>query len=257
MQGSSGGLTSVTIQFRPYGVKLDFTPTVNPDGTIQLRVAPEVSALDYTNAVTISGYTIPALSTRRAETQVVLRSGQSFAISGLLDKRTTDQLSKTPGVGQHPDPRPACSSQQRRQPVHHRADRDRHARDRRPFDNRPKGTRRPRNQLPARPFLQDQLVRQQAAALNPEAISPSSYQGSQDAMTPHRTMNITILTVCVDPLLTERVLSLIDQCDWAVTHAAFDTYMSDKRRPHFGENLRGGDGCLVILDFAQRPAAGR
>ena len=102
MQGSSGGLTSVTIQFRPYGVKLDFTPVVNPDGSIQLRVAPEVSALDYTNAVTISGYTIPALSTRRAETQVVLRSGQSFAISGLLDRRTTDQLSKTPGVASIP-----------------------------------------------------------------------------------------------------------------------------------------------------------
>src|SRR6202453_2683994 len=63
VQGSSGGLTSITIQFRPYGVKLDFTPVVNKDGTIQLKVAPEVSALDYTNAVTISGYTIPAIST--------------------------------------------------------------------------------------------------------------------------------------------------------------------------------------------------
>ena len=102
VQGSTGGLTSVTIQFRPYGVKLDFTPVVNPDGSIQLKVAPEVSALDYTNAVTISGYTIPALSTRRAETQVVLRSGQSFAISGLLDRRTTDQLSKTPGIASIP-----------------------------------------------------------------------------------------------------------------------------------------------------------
>ena len=93
VQGSSGGLTSITIQFRPYGVKLDFTPIVNDDGTIQLKVAPEVSALDYTNAVTISGYTIPAISTRRAETQVELRDGQSFAISGLLDHRTTDILS--------------------------------------------------------------------------------------------------------------------------------------------------------------------
>ena len=102
VQGSTGGLTSVTIQFRPYGVKLDFTPTVNADGSIQLKVAPEVSALDYTNAVTISGYTIPALSTRRAETQVVLHSGQSFAISGLLDKRTTDQYSKTPGISKIP-----------------------------------------------------------------------------------------------------------------------------------------------------------
>jgi len=102
VQGSSGGLTSITIQFRPYGVKLDFTPIINDDGTIQLKVAPEVSALDYTNAVTISGYTIPAISTRRAETQVELRDGQSFAISGLLDHRTTDILSKMPGIGDVP-----------------------------------------------------------------------------------------------------------------------------------------------------------
>ena len=102
VQGVSGGLASVTIQFRPYGVKLEFTPLVNVDGSIQLSVAPEVSALDYTNAVTISGYTIPALSTRRAETQVVLKSDQSFAISGLLDQRTTDSLSSTPGIASIP-----------------------------------------------------------------------------------------------------------------------------------------------------------
>jgi pilus assembly protein CpaC len=102
VQGSSGGTTSITIQFRPYGVKLDFTPIVNDDGTIQLKVAPEVSALDFTNAVTISGYTIPAIATRRAETQVELRSGQSFAISGLLDHRTTDIFNKMPGIGDVP-----------------------------------------------------------------------------------------------------------------------------------------------------------
>ena len=102
IQGSSGGLTSITIQFRSYGVKLEFTPVVNADGTIQLQVAPEVSALDYTNAVSISGYTIPAISTRRAETQVELRNGQSFAISGLLDNRTTDMLGKMPGIGDVP-----------------------------------------------------------------------------------------------------------------------------------------------------------
>ena len=99
---TGGGLASVTIQFRPYGVKLEFTPVVNVDGTIQLNVAPEVSALDYTNAVSISGYTIPALSTRRAETEVVLKSNQSFAISGLLDQRTTDSLSSTPGISSIP-----------------------------------------------------------------------------------------------------------------------------------------------------------
>jgi pilus assembly protein CpaC len=102
VQGSTGGLSTVTIQFRPYGVKLEFTPIVNDDGTIQLQVAPEVSALDYTNAVQISGYTIPALSTRRAETQVILKDGQSFAISGLLDQRTTDMLGRTPGIASIP-----------------------------------------------------------------------------------------------------------------------------------------------------------
>jgi pilus assembly protein CpaC len=102
VQGSSGGTTSITIQFRSYGVKLEFTPIVNNDGTIQLKVMPEVSALDFTNAVTISGYTIPAIATRRADTQVELRNGQSFAISGLLDHRTTDILSKMPGIGDVP-----------------------------------------------------------------------------------------------------------------------------------------------------------
>lgn len=102
VQGGTGGFTSVTIEFRPYGVKLDFTPTVLADGTIQLKVAPEVSALDYSNEVTISGYTIPAISTRRAETLIELKSGQSFAISGLLDNRTTDQLEKIPGIGDIP-----------------------------------------------------------------------------------------------------------------------------------------------------------
>ena len=102
VQGTSGGLTSITIQFRPYGVKVEFTPTVNPDGTIHLKVAPEVSALDYTNAVTISGYTIPAISTRRAETEVELKDGQSFGISGLLDRRTIEKLNKVPGLGDLP-----------------------------------------------------------------------------------------------------------------------------------------------------------
>ncbi|MGC9292743.1 MAG: type II and III secretion system protein family protein [Acidobacteriaceae bacterium] len=102
IQGASSGFTSVTIMFQPYGVKLDFTPTVNDDGTIRLKVKPEVSALDYTNAVTISGYTIPALSTRKADTEVELKDGQSFGISGLLDHRTTVMLSKMPGIGDIP-----------------------------------------------------------------------------------------------------------------------------------------------------------
>lgn len=102
VQGGTGGFTSVTIQFRPYGVRVDFTPNVLEDGTIQLKVAPEVSALDYSNEVVISGYTIPAISTRRAETQIELKNGQSFCISGLLDNRTTNQLEKIPGIGDIP-----------------------------------------------------------------------------------------------------------------------------------------------------------
>jgi pilus assembly protein CpaC len=100
--GGAGGAASVTIQFRPYGVKVDFTPTVSADGIIHLKLSPEVSALDYSNAVTISGYTIPALSTRRAETEVEIRDGQSFAVSGLLDHRTTEIMSKVPGIADLP-----------------------------------------------------------------------------------------------------------------------------------------------------------
>ncbi len=100
--GGTGGAPVVTISFRPYGVKLEFTPVVNADGTITLTVAPEVSALDYSNSVSVGGFSIPALSTRRASTEVELRSNQSFAISGLLDQRTTDILNKTPGVASIP-----------------------------------------------------------------------------------------------------------------------------------------------------------
>ncbi len=106
VQGSGGGggagLLAVTIQFRPYGVKLEFTGTVNPDDTIKLKVAPEVSTLDYTNALAFQGYVIPAISTRRAETIVDLKDGQSFGIAGLLDNRTTVQMSKIPWIGDVP-----------------------------------------------------------------------------------------------------------------------------------------------------------
>ena len=100
--GSVGGAAAISISFRPYGVKVDFTPTVNADGSIRLKVAPEVSTLDFSNAVTISGFTIPALSTRRAETEVEIQSGQSFAVSGLLDHRTTESLSQLPGISSVP-----------------------------------------------------------------------------------------------------------------------------------------------------------
>ena len=100
--GGAGTVPTVTVQFQPYGVKLEFTPYVNSDGTIRLKVAPEVSALDYTNQVVIAGYVLPALSTRRAETEVELKDGESFGISGILDNRTTDSLSKVPGIADIP-----------------------------------------------------------------------------------------------------------------------------------------------------------
>lgn len=102
VQSGAGNSTAITIQFRPFGVKVEFTPVVNGDGSIHLKLAPEVSTLDYSNSVSISGFTIPALSTRRAETEVELRSGQSFAVSGLLDHRTTESLSKMPGISEVP-----------------------------------------------------------------------------------------------------------------------------------------------------------
>ena len=100
--GGAGTSVAISIQFRPYGVKVDFTPTVNEDGSIHLKISPEVSTLDYTNSVVISGFTIPALSTRRTETEVELKDGGSYAISGLLDRRTTDSLSKIPGIANVP-----------------------------------------------------------------------------------------------------------------------------------------------------------
>jgi pilus assembly protein CpaC len=96
------GLNAVTIVFKEFGVRLKFTPTLLSDGTIRLKVAPEVSALDFANGLTISGFSVPALSTRRAETEIELRDGQSFAIAGLIDSRLTESASKVPGLGNLP-----------------------------------------------------------------------------------------------------------------------------------------------------------
>jgi pilus assembly protein CpaC len=96
------GFTAVTISFKDFGVKLDFTPVIMPNGNIHLTVAPEVSTLDFADAITISGFTIPALSTRKAETEFELRDGQSFVIAGLIDNRVTDTWNKVPGLGDIP-----------------------------------------------------------------------------------------------------------------------------------------------------------
>jgi pilus assembly protein CpaC len=100
----TGGATApvITVQFKPFGVKLDFTPTITPQGSINLKVAPEVSSLDFANAVTLQGFLIPALSQRRAETEVLLKDGESFAIAGLIDNRVMEAVSKVPGLGDIP-----------------------------------------------------------------------------------------------------------------------------------------------------------
>jgi len=104
VQGSASGTGSnaVTIQFRQFGVRLNFIPTITPRGNIRLQVAPEVSSLDYTNGVTLQGFTIPGVSVRNVNTEVELAEGQSFAIGGLLDNRETETMQKVPFIGDVP-----------------------------------------------------------------------------------------------------------------------------------------------------------
>jgi len=98
--GTTGN--AVTIQFKEFGVRLTFTPTLTADNKIHLKVRPEVSALDFANALTISGFLIPALSTRRVETEMELADGQSFAIAGLVDDRVAESAQKIPWLGDIP-----------------------------------------------------------------------------------------------------------------------------------------------------------
>ena len=102
VQGATGGVPVVTIQFREYGVKLSFTPVITPEGLIHLKVAPEVSSLDYTNALTIQGFTIPSLATRSVQSEMILKDGQSFVIAGLVNNQVVEQFSKIPGLGDLP-----------------------------------------------------------------------------------------------------------------------------------------------------------
>jgi pilus assembly protein CpaC len=101
-QQNASGIATVTIQFREFGVRLKFTPVIQPNGNIHLHVAPEVSTLDFADAVTVAGTTIPAISTRKADTEFELQDGQSFVIAGLIDNRVTDVVNKIPGLGDIP-----------------------------------------------------------------------------------------------------------------------------------------------------------
>jgi pilus assembly protein CpaC len=97
-----GDRTSVTIQFKEFGVRLTFTPTIVGSDLVKLKVAPEVSSLDFANAVTLEGFRVPAISTRRTQTEVELQDGQTFAIAGLMNNTITSQMSKIPGIGDIP-----------------------------------------------------------------------------------------------------------------------------------------------------------
>jgi pilus assembly protein CpaC len=97
--GTTGG---ISVTFKEFGIRLNFTPTVVEGDRVHLKVRPEVSTLDFTNAVVLQGFRIPALSTRRTETELELRNGQTFAIAGLLNNTLNSTLQKIPGIGDIP-----------------------------------------------------------------------------------------------------------------------------------------------------------
>lgn len=98
--GSNAG--AVTIQFREFGIRLTFNPSLTENGTLKMAVRPEVSTIDLANAVTVSGFTIPALATRRIDSTIELAPGQSFVIGGLIDDRTTESFQRIPGLSSIP-----------------------------------------------------------------------------------------------------------------------------------------------------------
>jgi pilus assembly protein CpaC len=102
LQGGGAGVGQVTIQFREFGVRITFTPTVTPRGTIRMTVQPEVSSLDSANGLTVSGSTIPGLDSRKVSTEVELADGQTFAIAGLLNNQVIKSLNKIPGLSSIP-----------------------------------------------------------------------------------------------------------------------------------------------------------
>jgi pilus assembly protein CpaC len=102
IQGGQAGSGAVTIQWREFGIRLNFTPTVTNSGNIRLKVAPEVSSLDFANGLTFQGYQIPALLSRKVNTDVELRPGQTLAIGGLMDNTMLTDVQKIPLLGDIP-----------------------------------------------------------------------------------------------------------------------------------------------------------
>lgn len=101
-QSSSSATPLITVEYKPFGVQLTFMPTVAANGIINLRLTPSVSELDFTNAVLVSGFRIPALTKREARTTIELRDGQSFAIAGLLQNEGLRNISQVPWIGSVP-----------------------------------------------------------------------------------------------------------------------------------------------------------
>jgi hypothetical protein len=96
-----GGGNAITVQFKEFGVRLNFTPVVQGD-RVRLKVRPEVSTLDFANGVHLDGFRIPALISRRAETELEIRDGQTFAVAGLLNNQLSTTMQKIPGIGDIP-----------------------------------------------------------------------------------------------------------------------------------------------------------
>ena len=114
--GANAG--AVTIQFKEFGIRLLFTPTITANKTIKLALRQEVSTIDTSNGVTLQGFFIPALATRRAETNVELAEGQTFVVAGLLDNRENNAFTKLPFISSIPSPRGALQEQDRVQEQH-------------------------------------------------------------------------------------------------------------------------------------------
>jgi len=102
IQSLNAGQSAITVVFKEFGVKLDFTPTIIDENHIQLELAPEVSSLDFAAGVSVSGLIVPGLRVRRAKTTLELRDGQSFALAGLIDNSERVNLSKIPVLGDIP-----------------------------------------------------------------------------------------------------------------------------------------------------------
>ncbi|MFN7927172.1 MAG: hypothetical protein U0Y68_04370 [Blastocatellia bacterium] len=102
VNSASSGAAAITVQWRPYGVKLEFTPNIKDENHIEIELEPEVSSLDYGNAITLGGTIIPSVRLRRAHTKLELRDGQSFALAGLLDNSESVNYSHVPGLGNIP-----------------------------------------------------------------------------------------------------------------------------------------------------------